>query len=194
MTRLKRTFLALPLAGAFQADLSRIVREMRSKSNDIKWVVPEQVHVTLHFFGPTTPEQLKVIPECVTPVAQAFSPLALGLKDIGFFPNAHYPRVVWIGLKGDTQKLVNLQAQIEAVLKGAGFECEQRAFQAHATIGRLRKTVKRGVAGDDLMPKDPARLETELARFNQIVLFESKLGPQGPTYEVLETFHFSEKP
>jgi len=45
-----RSFLALPLADVFASEISAYLDKIRSSHNEIRWVAPEQVHVTLHFF------------------------------------------------------------------------------------------------------------------------------------------------
>jgi len=163
---------------------------MKEQMDGVKWVLPEQVHVTLHFFGETAEEDLKKIEGVVQPLADQYSALHLGLGELGFFPNAHRPRVVWIGLKGETDKLGNLQRQIESGLGDAGFKLEDRSFHPHATFGR----VKFQKGHREPMTADPIASDPHVQTFDKIVLFQSHLGTQGPRYEILKSFHLSGKP
>jgi 2'-5' RNA ligase len=128
-------------------------------------------------------------------VTQHYSPLKLELEGIGFFPNPAKPRVIWIGVSGDVTQLVRMQGEIEQKLKNSGFAVEDRRFQAHATIGRVKRE------GPDIqklvqtIEKQKATgLKTVLRSLDHLVLFKSLLTPQGPHYEILQTFHLSQKP
>ncbi len=190
-----RTFLALPLAENFQSKIESCTKALKPCANGIKWVAPEQVHVTLHFFGETSPDELRTIQDQVASVTQHYSALKLGLEGIGFFPNPAKPRVIWIGVSGDVAQLAQMQREIEHNLKGSGFTVEDRGFKAHATIGRVKR---QGPEIQKLVQKienqKAAGLKTELRIFEQLVLFKSLLTPQGPHYEVVQTFHLSSKP
>ncbi len=180
-----RTFLALPLAG-FLPEIKKYLDFLQNQPTQIKWVRPEQVHITLHFFGPTSAEMLTKIKNSIAPLIKKLAPFQLGLKGIGFFPDSHRPRVVWIGLKGDSEKLEILQSNIERELKKTGFPLEGRAFKAHATLGRINNPQ----AAKDLQFSDFP--ETALKKFDGIILYRSHLNShdQQPKYEILETFIF----
>src|SRR3990167_9016018 len=95
-----RTFLAVPLGELFLPEVTSFLETARASVEGIKWARPEGTHATLHFFGPTTGEELPQIRHIVTPLAAACPPLELSLGEIGFFPNPHKPRIVWIGVEG----------------------------------------------------------------------------------------------
>jgi 2'-5' RNA ligase len=185
-----RTFLALPLSELFLAELTEVIQQAQSKLQGIKWVLPEQVHITLHFFGKTSEQEIQRIRELVSPLTACYPPLHLGLEGIGVFPTAHKPRVIWVGVVGETSVLSRLQGEIENALGKANFLLEDRSFRPHATIGRVkdsRQTGKQAIG-------EIASIKTELRTINKITLFQSMLSPQGPHYESLETFYLSQKP
>ncbi|MCM8775806.1 MAG: RNA 2',3'-cyclic phosphodiesterase [Candidatus Omnitrophica bacterium] len=185
-----RTFLALPLAEAFQHEISNFLYRLRKKNGGIKWVLPEQVHITLHFFGPTTGDQILEIKKRMQSVASTYHPLRLALSEMGFFPDASRPRVIWIGMTGDTARLIEIQSSIEKDLAAAGFEIEDRRFRPHATLGRVRPHQGRPpIRGENF--KDVFFVPTSLKTIDRIVLFQSILSSSGSRYEVLETFPFS---
>jgi 2'-5' RNA ligase len=117
------------------------------------------------------------------------APLRLAIGLPGSFPNRGRPRVVWLGLEGEVQRLVRLAGAIEQTLAPLGFEPEGRPFKAHLTLGRVRQPRKKG-------PKpDTARLSQDLAGYqgaprpefsaDRVVLMQSTLTPRGPIYQPL---------
>jgi 2'-5' RNA ligase len=97
------------------------------------------MHLTLKFLGnvaaPTIPEIARVVSESAQPIA----PFQLGLGRLGTFPNLRSPRVVWVGVEGDTTTLAALQESVERAVVPLGFEREKRSFSAHLTLGRVRE-------------------------------------------------------
>jgi 2'-5' RNA ligase len=182
-----RTFLAIPLAGPFGMDIERIIRKMSTVTENIKWIRPEQVHLTLHFFGTIHPEKIETIRETLAPIAAGTGPLVLGINEIGCFPNPIRPKIIWLGITGDITRLQTLHQSIETNLEQQGFPCEERHFKPHATIGRVRSN--RAVKFPATVPSPPA--SPELRRFDHMILYQSRLLSDGPRYEPLETFLFA---
>ncbi len=190
-----RTFLALPLAEMFQSEIEACTKSLKSYANGIKWVAPEQVHITLHFFGETRQEELQTIQEHVGVVTERYGALKLGLQEIGFFPSPAKPRIIWIGVSGDVTLLAQMQREIEQELRDSGFAIEDRPFQAHATIGRVKRQGQEIQRFSQRIEKQKSPvLRTELRSFDHIALFKSLLTPQGPHYEILQIFLLSQKP
>ncbi len=112
------------------------------------------------------------------------APFALGTGGVGVFPGIRRPRILWIGLKGDTAPLIAFQQRLESRLEGLGFPLETRPFKAHLTIGRARGPVN---------PKTLATLmeavgaaESLPLTADRLILFQSELFPTGPVYTALE--------
>ncbi len=190
-----RTFLAFPLAEIFLPEMTEVIESLKPRAEGIKWVLPKQVHITLHFFGETSPAQIQTIHETITPAIRRFSPIKVALEEIGFFPNAFRPRVIWIGISGDVEVLIQMQQDIEISLKSAGFAIEDRPFHAHATLGRIKHGgPKMQHMIKDIQTQKSLVPNTNLRSLNHIVLFKSLLSPQGPYYEAVETFYLSQKP
>lgn len=177
-----RTFLALPLAEAFSEEITAVHDQLRGKIEGVKWVEPKHVHLTLHFFGNLTAEEIEYIKDIMRRRTEDFSALDLGLDGIGCFPNHHRPRVIWIGITGDVASLVTMQRRIQKRLARAKFPVEERDFRPHATIGRVRKDTRPP-------PFEPFSFPpTRLKRIDHLILFRSHLSSSGPCYEPLEIF------
>ncbi len=185
-----RTFLALPLVPTFFPEISEVLSALRNKITGVRWGNTEEVHVTLHFFGATSDEELCAIPPLVSQVTEKFEPLELALEGLGCFPNPQKPRVIWLGLSGDTARLEKLQQDLETKLGAAGFSGEDHPFRPHATIGRVKGFLEAASTYGSASPV--SRSASKI--IDRVVLFQSRLSPQGAHYEILQTFPFSEKP
>jgi len=185
-----RTFLAMPIAAYFQQDIQPLLDRIKHRWPGIKWVRAEQIHLTFHFFGNTTREEIQNIEAIIHPIALKTRNLHLGLHGLGFFPNDFKPRILWIGMVGDLEPLHKLQGQLESSLKAAGFPIEDRPFRAHVTIGRIRPA-KRSSALSQPSGKPEIEFKTALQEINKLILYQSFLSQQGPRYETLKTFLFS---
>ena len=83
-----RLFVALWLPETLaKASLARL-EQLRPGSAGVRWVRPNQLHLTLKFLGATSPRHLPEIQEALKGVAKASHPIELGLSSGGFFPPA----------------------------------------------------------------------------------------------------------
>jgi 2'-5' RNA ligase len=180
-----RLFLGLPLAAAFQREVEPLIEKLRQSYPQIRWVKAGEIHATLHFFGSVGEGEIPKISEVVRRASEKAAPLRLSLGGIGAFPNAARPRVVWLGMSGEVERLRKLQSEIERGLRGAGYPCEDREFKAHLTLGRVKEE-KRAVGLESVDFLGTA--EREVA---ELVLFRSHLTPEGAHYERVETFPLS---
>src|SRR5258706_2608773 len=103
-------------------------------------------------------------------------PLSLRLDKVGVFPNARNPRVLWVGLGGDVDKLTSLAARLDEKMVERGFAGEKRPFQPHLTIGRFKESDSApellSLAWDYRLP------ETSFVA-NELIVMQSRLLPTG---------------
>jgi 2'-5' RNA ligase len=104
----------------------------------VKWVDPYSTHLTLKFLGNVNADMTSAITEAMKEAA-GVSPLQLEIKGLGVFPNLRRVQVIWVGISGEVEKLLQLQKGIESSLAGLGFAPEARAFTPHLTLGRVRE-------------------------------------------------------
>ncbi|MDD5561166.1 MAG: RNA 2',3'-cyclic phosphodiesterase [Candidatus Omnitrophica bacterium] len=184
-----RTFIAIELPEEIQDSLSVIQERLKTGTPEIRWVKPQNLHLTLKFLGDITFEQLNGIKEIITEITKISPAFKIKINSAGVFPNMHAARIIWMGSDQLPLGLKQLALQLETRLVQTGIPQEQRPFRAHITIGR----VKEHIAPADL-GKVLNKIENEIAGANwefacgKIALFESTLEPKGPTYALLEKF------
>jgi 2'-5' RNA ligase len=133
-----RCFIAVELPEEIKAGLSRLQAKLKPNQCPVKWVDPYSSHLTLKFLGNVNLDMTGQISEAMAEAAQGVSALQLEIKGLGVFPNLRRVQVIWVGVSGDLDKLLQLQKRLETNLARLGFAPEARAFTPHLTLGRVR--------------------------------------------------------
>lgn len=208
-----RLFFAVALPDTVREKLAALEESLRDQAPGapVSWVVPQNIHLTLRFLGDTDERLLPRLREEAGSVAGAVPPFSLVLEKVGTFGGRSSPRVVWVGVRDDAGKahLRVLGEGLERAARKLGFTPEERAFSAHATLGRIRDA--RGKVTTLKGRRRPAGgLETLVAGLEKVrdfeagtfevtrfVLYESRMqGPRPPEYVEVESFQLQgmEKP
>ena len=182
-----RAFLAIdPPEDILQA-MSRLQEKlMREIGGRISWTKPQGQHLTLKFFGDISTEDVKNICSAVQNRVTSESSLNLKIEKLGVFPDARRPRVIWCGVTGDVENLSVLQRQLDSDFAGICFPGEDRPFQAHLTLGRIKDS--RGLTGINEALKKYSAFAAGEFNCTELILFQSKLSPQGAVYTKLAEF------
>lgn len=182
-----RTFIAIDLTAEIKNELARAVRLLKPVAPGIKWVVPENYHLTLKFLGEVSESRLEMLRTTLEEVTGRHRSFPLTVKGAGSFPPGQSRmRVIWVGIEAGPE-LLALQSDLEDTLNQQGFEREERPFSPHLTVGRARE------------PQSQDRLKAELKKLDakefgimevkEISLFESRLHPEGPEYKIISRHH-----
>jgi 2'-5' RNA ligase len=187
-----RLFVAVEVPAAIRDDLAALVTELhalesRSSANKLRWVRPENLHVTLRFIGSVPPEKLDVICAELSRV-RSDRPVELRFRGLGFFPSAKRARVLWAGMAA-SPNLAAIAGDIDKRLAKLEIPAEERAFTPHLTLARCERS---GISPAlyAAVEKNAVREFGEL-RTNKFHLIESQLKPSGAEYTTLQSFAFA---
>jgi 2'-5' RNA ligase len=140
----------------------------------------------LKFFGDISMEDVTNICSAVQNRTVLAPSLNLKIEKISVFPDARKPRVLWCGIAGDGEQLSTIQKQLDSDFEGIGFPKEDRPFRAHLTLGRIKES--QGLTGiSEALAKHNA-FATDVFECRELILFQSKLLPQGAVYTKLAVF------
>lgn len=149
-----RLFIALPIPEPVQAMLAAVVARLEPMELPMRWVASDSVHLTVQFIRDTPPERAELLRMALSPVIARHRRLVLRTGALGVFPDPAEPRVLWVGLSGQTDRLTALHRDVTRALTRLEFPIDDRAFHSHLTLGRVR----------DNPPKDlPVRIWRLLA-------------------------------
>jgi len=180
-----RLFTALDLPPEVVARLEDLLARLRPTAR-IAWSPPANLHVTTKFIGEWPEGRLDDLKSTLSALP-AREPVGIHVRNLGFFPNPHSPRVFWCGI--DAPGLEGLAADTDRACTGLGIEAEKRPFSPHLTLARIKE---RG----DLQPlrETIAALPgLDFGKFavRSFFLYLSKLRPTGSVYTKLAEFPFS---
>lgn len=178
-----RAFLALTLPDDIRRSLHALQRELAHSGADIKWVEPQNLHVTLKFLGDITEEQRRAVERLLGEAARGETAFTLGLDRAGAFPSLSSPRVVWVGLGEGKERAVQIAERIEESCGSLGLPKEDRPFAAHVTLGRVRSQRRLPMLARAL--RECAWRAPAPWPVTALTLYQSVLGSSGPAYSVL---------
>ncbi|MBN1870704.1 MAG: RNA 2',3'-cyclic phosphodiesterase [Candidatus Omnitrophica bacterium] len=191
MSQTIRTFIAIPLNTEIQQAISRVQERLKKHDCSIKWVKPENIHLTLKFLGDVELEKIDTIKQKLESLFKGIGPVKLEMTQLDAFPSINHPKILWIGLKDDEQKISRQVSVLEDELGKLGFKKEERPFSPHVTIGRIRSPRNIQALSEAMSEYSfPAGLKQVI---DCIILYKSTLTSQGPIYESLHETKLSWK-
>ncbi|REJ76865.1 MAG: RNA 2',3'-cyclic phosphodiesterase [Acidobacteria bacterium] len=179
-----RLFLALFVPLRLSGEIGQAVEAARRQLPGARWVARENLHLTLHFFGERSGDQLAALARLLTPVVVALPRFQVRIERVGTFPERR-PRVVWLGV-GDAAEagaLDALHARIREALERRGEPTEARRFHPHVTLARCKAPWRASDVqriGEALHPFEGVSWEVD-----GIDLVASRLSRSGPVYETM---------
>lgn len=175
-----RSFVAARLPEEVREDLARAQVWLRSRGVDARWVARSSMHLTLKFLGELEADVFDGVGETLCPSFEIRGPLRLEVRGLGGFPSGNRARVVWASLGGDTAPLVRIAFEVESRVEALGIPREGRPFQPHLTLGRAKGPS--GIPGLANALTEEPEYHGPPFEVGELVLYESRLRPQGPLY------------
>ncbi|MFZ5833696.1 MAG: RNA 2',3'-cyclic phosphodiesterase [Planctomycetota bacterium] len=184
MPQTVRTFIAIESTAAVQKRAANLIERLKAAQADVKWVAPENMHITVQFLGDVQAEQLPEVIARVERAAAKFAPFELQMQGAGAFPNTARPRTVFLGARGGNEQAATLAKEIGRPLAELGFKPEHRDFHAHLTLGRVRGFGRGLKPLSELLEREKEFVAGSIA-VEELVVFSSTLTPKGSIYEAL---------
>jgi len=180
-----RTFIAVEIDAAITGRAVEVIDKLREVPVEVKWVEPENMHLTVKFLGDVGLSETYEVCKAVARAVKDVEPFDLEIRGVGAFPNIHRPRTIWFGGGAGEEQMADLASRLDHELLQAGFRKEGRRFQTHLTLGRVR--TERGPALADLIRllEEYADLEVGRTPIDEVIIFSSTLTRTGPIYDPL---------
>ena len=157
----------------------------------VRWVNPDGIHLTLKFLGNIFPSNRDSIRSLLPEIVGAHDSFTLSAGRIGVFPGIAKPRVIWIGIGGESRELFTLQQDIEDILETAGFAREDRPFRAHLTLGRIKDP--RALRGIEAAIAQGRSFDAGSFPADKVLFIKSDLTPAGAIYTNLAVFPLADR-
>lgn len=168
------------------SDLRQALLALRCPLPNVRWLPPEQLHLTMAFLGEVAETQLDQLCRRLATVAAPRFDLAFDRT--GCFPNPHNPRVLWVGC---THKplLDQLARDIGQAALACGIRLEERPFHPHITVARVQRTAT-AVDINRFLEMPHAHKLPSLA-VQEFVLYRSNLSKAGAVHTAVRRFFLS---
>jgi len=178
-----RIFIAITLSREAREELRALQSSLKASGADVRWVDPENIHLTLRFLGDCGERTVPLVESALSGAVSDFRQFHLGLEGIGAFTGLSSPKVIWAGVGEGARESGALCDSISSRLAEAGIPGEERKFLPHITVGRVRS----GKNIDSLRKAIEGTVFSVSSRtlVDRVVLFSSKLSPEGPIYTPL---------
>ena len=179
-----RSFIAVEIPAEIQSAIANCTASLQKALPKplIRWVTPQNLHLTLKFLGDTSPANLERLAEVLKVEVAAHGAFSMSVGRLDAFPTSRRPRVIWVGLEAPPA-LLTLQRGVEAAAAKLGYSPDERPFSPHLTIGR----VGQNATTMDLQKIHAALEETKVGNLGTTVvdavhIFKSDLRPGGAVY------------
>jgi RNA 2',3'-cyclic 3'-phosphodiesterase len=182
-----RAFVAMPVPDSVKREVVRAQNGFCSllPRAEIRWVRPDQMHLTLRFLGEVDPARLDPLVAVTRTSCRNFSPFSLEVAQAGLFPHERRPRVLWVGLRGQTGPLQQLQAALEAALADFAEKQEDRSFSPHLTLARIKSLRPNEVRALAARVQELQSLCLGGWQADRVEVMGSELRPEGSRYTCL---------
>jgi len=184
-----RVFIAIDIDEKTRTALGDLQQQLANggnvKKGAVKWVNPNNIHLTLKFLGEIKDEQAVEVCSIVENVASRHKSFELDIESVGCF-GGKAARVLWVGTGGGSDELGLLQKDVDKQLVLSGWPEETREFTGHLTLCRIRNSA----AGVKLAQVSEDYRDFKLGSIwaDSVSVYQSQLKPTGPVYTVLGNY------
>lgn len=179
-----RTFIAIDPGKPIRDRLISLQKTIAKAGAQVKWVEPDNLHLTLLFLGEVDQREVLNICQAVADGCKKLEAFAMSVGGAGGFPNPRRPRTLWVGVSDGAEQVIAVHDALEPPLLELGcYRREERRYTPHITLGRAK--------GE----RDDQALSTELSKHadwhggdtlvREVHVMSSELTADGPIYTVL---------
>jgi 2'-5' RNA ligase len=185
-----RAFLAVPIPETVRQRVARVLSALKYVLPDGRFVNPDQMHLTLHFFASLEPGRVTALAEAARAATAETAAFDLVLGGLGVFPDTRKPRVLWLGLREGADGLADLARDVGDRAREAGLPVEDRPLKPHLTLCRFRFP-ERAAVGLPAAFRKAGDAGPERFRVERLVLYRSELQSQGALHTAIGEFPLS---
>ncbi len=169
----KRLFVAIDLPASVQ----QFLRALDPSVPGMKWSQPDQMHLTVGFFGSVDADREDKLRERLQKIE--FGSFFLPLSGVGSFKSRGSPSVIWIGVGKGHPHLFQLHKQVSDAALAANIEPDLRPWHPHITLARCR-----GVSPQAVLKfvRESETLDAGMFPVDHFTLFSSRVSSAGSVY------------
>ena len=177
-----RSFIAVDLDDeAIKKEINRVQRDLEQTGAQLKFVDPKIMHFTFRFLGEVSLETIEMVKKAMNELA--FERFDITINGIGAFPNLRRINVIWVGVSGGEDRLEQLFHQLEPKLRQIGLASDDKGFNPHLTIARVKSNLNRDALANYVSKFEAVKFG--IISVSSLRLKKSTLTPKGPIYSTM---------
>lgn len=178
----KRLFLAVRLPGSHVAAYAALIERSRERYPGAKWVPPENLHLTVRFFGDVDESAVQVLLDSLRDILSREAVFPLTFDGVVFAPPRRPPTMIW-GLYADGGEYARLARRVgDSAAKLVTEPARHDEALPHVTLVRFKRPVST-TALPRIDRLDPFTVSS-------CTLFASELMPTGPIHQAIADIPF----
>lgn len=132
-----RFFIALEIPEESKQELEDVQEKLKALIPQFRPSFPDKLHLTIAFVGEQQDDLKDRLVEVMTRASQEISGFSVTPAYIDGFPHLHCAKVLWIGVKGDIDKLFIIRHRIKDGLMDLHLSVDERRFVPHIALGKV---------------------------------------------------------
>ncbi|MBI4040152.1 RNA 2',3'-cyclic phosphodiesterase [Candidatus Daviesbacteria bacterium] len=167
-----RFFIALEIPEESKRQLAEVQQQLQQIIPQARLTLAEKLHLTIAFIGEQPDELTGQLVELIKKAVTGISPFEVTPAYIDGFPKLHHPHTLWIGVKGDIDKLLLIRERIKDSLVNLKLAVDERRYTPHIAVAKINNNF-------NLDPSAEAKLQQLMTqkfqsiKITSIKLFES---------------------
>jgi 2'-5' RNA ligase len=175
-----RLFLAIHLAEDVRKSAAAMQERLKAAGADVRWVAPENLHLTVTFLGDLPDALLAEIEETCGEIAAGTTAFRFRVCGGSYFPRrAPTVKTLWVGLIEGAEEWKALVRRAEGPLTAFGVPREG-GLVPHITLGRVKGESGTAALRDALSQEAETDCGVQMA--GELILMQRLLDPRGAVY------------
>ena len=156
-----RYFIALEIPEECKKQLEVVQHKIGELIPSSRLTDNEKLHLTSAFIGEQPDQMKETFVEVIKNAVKDIPPFLVTPAYIDGFPHLDNPRTLWVGVKGDIEKLFIVRERIKDGLIALGLDIDERRYIPHIAVAKTSN-------GYELLPQ----VQTEFERIALVNQFE----------------------
>ncbi|MEN8192950.1 MAG: RNA 2',3'-cyclic phosphodiesterase [Bacteroidota bacterium] len=178
-----RLFIALILNDKILQEIVDLRKEFYPEDNSARWEKKERLHITLKFLGEVDSSLVSEIDNKLESIFKNYNQIDFIFSKFRVIKKHSIPKILWLGIKRNNL-LESLYSDIDIELSKLGFEREERKYNPHITLLRMK--------GKEKLSKIERLIQNQIEVNNTFIdeaaLIKSELHPKGSTYTRIKSY------
>lgn len=132
-----RFFIALEVPEENRQELKRVQTKIKELLPEARLTDNTKLHITIAFVGEQLEEYKTNLVNIINQAVMNIKPFQVTPAYLDGFPNIHHARTLWVGVKGDVDKLLIVRERIKDGLSSLHVPIDERRFTPHIAIAKV---------------------------------------------------------